>query len=59
MKSITVFSSKGLELSRKVLYDLSHAPALFALVIFGIGSHVYIWAGMDHDPIYPAFYWLR
>jgi hypothetical protein len=38
------------DLARQVLYHLSHTPTLFALALFLIGSYVYAWAGLDHDP---------
>jgi hypothetical protein len=33
-----------------VLYDLSHSPSPFALVIFQVGSHIFVQAGIDHNP---------
>jgi hypothetical protein len=34
--------TQGLILARQVIYHLSHPPVLFALVIFWIGSHVFV-----------------
>jgi hypothetical protein len=39
--AILGFGTQGLSLARQVLYHLSHAPALFASVIFQIGSCVF------------------
>jgi hypothetical protein len=37
------------------LYHLSHTPSLFTFIIFLIGSHFDVWAGLDHDsPIYAS-----
>jgi hypothetical protein len=33
-----------------VLYHLSHTTALFAFIIFQIGSHIYVLASLDCDP---------
>jgi hypothetical protein len=37
-------------LPKQVLNYLSHAPALFALLVFWIGSQVFVWAGLDLEP---------
>jgi hypothetical protein len=29
-------------------------PALFALVILGIGSHIFVWASLDHNTTYTS-----
>jgi hypothetical protein len=42
--------TEGLACARQALYHLT----LFALVIFLIGSHVYAWDGLDHNPIYTS-----
>jgi hypothetical protein len=63
----------GLTLLGRCSTTWATPPVFFALVIFEIRSHIYAWAGLDHDPsIYaccigwddrlmppgPAFYWL-
>jgi hypothetical protein len=43
---------KSLTLARQV----SHTPALFALVNFWLGSHFYVQASLNHDsPIYTSY----
>jgi hypothetical protein len=47
--------TQGLALARQGRYSTTWAtcPALFALVIFGIGSHIFPVVGLDHSsPIY-------
>jgi hypothetical protein len=41
---------RALNVLGKALYHLTYTPALFTLVIFGIGSPVYAQMGLDHDP---------
>jgi hypothetical protein len=40
----------------EALYHLIHTPILFAVVIFGIGSSDFAWAGLDNIPLICAFY---
>jgi hypothetical protein len=47
-----VLTLQNLPLSPLSLVPLS-PPTSFALVIFQIGSHIYVWTSLDHDfPIY-------
>jgi hypothetical protein len=42
-------------LVRQALYHLNHADStVFVFLIFWIGSHSYVWASMDCDPIYTS-----
>jgi hypothetical protein len=44
------FELRALNLRERCLYHLNHTLALYALVILGIGPHVYAQAGLDLDP---------
>jgi hypothetical protein len=37
----------GFELVRQLLYHLSHAPALFALVMLEKGISIFAWVGLE------------
>jgi hypothetical protein len=44
------FERRALCFARQALYHLTVPLALFTLVIFEIGSHIYVWADLDHNP---------
>jgi hypothetical protein len=46
--------TQDLILVKQVLYHLCHTPAFFALVIFQIGSQVFVWGQPCNCPIYAS-----